>query len=474
MYKKTRAIGLLADNLILDGTGSTFLNSNGVIHTPEGRHFFIETINNEIQTVASLDKWSYNEQKLFELMLGDKRITTSVERMLANTHALLRDILNLIIEPLDQDRFMYFYTEITRGVSVVIEPPLSSEEQRVSAKRTQAILSRIVERTNRFEDLRLSERLLDALMMPIIFTSLKPFPTANAAVGIVVQHILLHLLRLPLLTLAKPLFLFYSWALQKEFNTSLKNIKSLKDSIVEYDDHIDVTDAVEQYLAIMVDELRWLRTKLYRMTIHRSLNAEALHRTGRFNSRQEAILIEALLHQDAEFTLQAHIDEYHVAYSTANVDFNKLVNQGLLETTKQGHSFVYTATPLVKELFNDLTDSVHAYELMEQTQAGLKLVDRDLGLESEDFDFPNLTEKASRAMLLSSEFKIDRDRQINMKVNQFLKVINRKNSLPLDLKLDSPNNETIAAIEEGRRIASDPNIKGYTDMDELKADLLSK
>lgn len=228
MYKKTRAIGLLADNLILDGTGSTFLNSNGVIHTPEGRHFFIETINNEIQTVASLDKWSYNEQKLFELMLGDKRITTSVERMLANTHALLRDIPNLIIEPLDQDRFMYFYTEITRGVSVVIEPPLSSEEQRVSAKRTQAILSRIVERTNRFEDLRLSERLLDALMMPIIFTSLKPFPTANAAVGIVVQHILLHLLRLPLLTLAKPLFLFYSWVLQKEFNTSLNNKNRLK------------------------------------------------------------------------------------------------------------------------------------------------------------------------------------------------------------------------------------------------------
>ena len=34
-----------------------------------------------------------------------------------------------------------------------------------------------------------------------------------------------------------------------------------------------------------------------------------------------------------------------------------------------------------------------------------------------------------------------------------------------------PNEITVAAIEDGRRIAHDPNIKGYKSIDELKAAL---
>jgi len=40
--------------------------------------------------------------------------------------------------------------------------------------------------------------------------------------------------------------------------------------------------------------------------------------------------------------------------------------------------------------------------------------------------------------------------------------------IPFALKLDVPNEVTAAAIEEGRRIASDSNVKGYTNMDDLK------
>lgn len=35
-------------------------------------------------------------------------------------------------------------------------------------------------------------------------------------------------------------------------------------------------------------------------------------------------------------------------------------------------------------------------------------------------------------------------------------------------KLEKYNKETIAAIEEGRKIAKDPNAKGYRTVDELK------
>lgn len=53
-------------------------------------------------------------------------------------------------------------------------------------------------------------------------------------------------------------------------------------------------------------------------------------------------------------------------------------------------------------------------------------------------------------------------------INLFLRASIRENGIPFNLKLDTPNKETIQAIEEGRKIASDSEVKGYTSIDELK------
>lgn len=56
-------------------------------------------------------------------------------------------------------------------------------------------------------------------------------------------------------------------------------------------------------------------------------------------------------------------------------------------------------------------------------------------------------------------------------VNMFLRATIRENGIPFSLKVDVPNEVTKSAIEEGRRIASDESVKGYSSMDELKAAL---
>ena len=58
-------------------------------------------------------------------------------------------------------------------------------------------------------------------------------------------------------------------------------------------------------------------------------------------------------------------------------------------------------------------------------------------------------------------------------VNMFLKASIRANGLPFTLQLDIPNDETAAAIEEGRRIARDKNVKGYKSIKELRTALES-
>lgn len=53
-------------------------------------------------------------------------------------------------------------------------------------------------------------------------------------------------------------------------------------------------------------------------------------------------------------------------------------------------------------------------------------------------------------------------------VNMFLRQTIRENGIPFSLKLNTPNEITMAAIAEGRRMATDPNVKGYKSLSDLK------
>ena len=55
--------------------------------------------------------------------------------------------------------------------------------------------------------------------------------------------------------------------------------------------------------------------------------------------------------------------------------------------------------------------------------------------------------------------------------NIFVRQSLRAGGIPLEIKLDRPNKETIAAMLEAERIARDPSVKGYNDLDELFTEL---
>ena len=56
-------------------------------------------------------------------------------------------------------------------------------------------------------------------------------------------------------------------------------------------------------------------------------------------------------------------------------------------------------------------------------------------------------------------------------VNMFLRTAIRENGIPFELKLNVPNEATASAIEEGRKLATDPSAPRYSSMDEIKAAL---
>lgn len=56
-------------------------------------------------------------------------------------------------------------------------------------------------------------------------------------------------------------------------------------------------------------------------------------------------------------------------------------------------------------------------------------------------------------------------------INVFLKQAIRENGIPFEIKIENPNATTIAAIQEGKRIAKDKQVKGYSDVASLRAAL---
>ena len=56
-------------------------------------------------------------------------------------------------------------------------------------------------------------------------------------------------------------------------------------------------------------------------------------------------------------------------------------------------------------------------------------------------------------------------------INVFLRQSLRAGGFPFDVRLEKPSQKTIAAMLEAERIAGDPNVKGYTDLDDMFAEL---
>lgn len=76
-------------------------------------------------------------------------------------------------------------------------------------------------------------------------------------------------------------------------------------------------------------------------------------------------------------------------------------------------------------------------------------------------------EVKAQAEALFSELGMNLTTAFNVFVRQSL----RKGGIPFDITLDQPNKETMAAMLEAERIAKNPSVKGYKDLDELFEDL---
>ena len=79
---------------------------------------------------------------------------------------------------------------------------------------------------------------------------------------------------------------------------------------------------------------------------------------------------------------------------------------------------------------------------------------------------------------MDSDLKIQADKLFNelgMNLSTAFNIFVRQSLLegriPFNISLNQPNAETLEALQEAERIARDPNVKSYSDLNELFSDL---
>lgn len=77
------------------------------------------------------------------------------------------------------------------------------------------------------------------------------------------------------------------------------------------------------------------------------------------------------------------------------------------------------------------------------------------------------TDLKAEADAFFAELGLNLSTAINIFVRQSL----REGKIPFDISLSRPNKETIAAMLEAERIAKDPNVKHYSDVEEALREL---
>lgn len=73
----------------------------------------------------------------------------------------------------------------------------------------------------------------------------------------------------------------------------------------------------------------------------------------------------------------------------------------------------------------------------------------------------------AQADALFSELGMNLSTAFNIFVRQSL----RDGGIPFEIKMDQPNKETMAAMLEAERIAKDPSVKHYSDVEEALREL---
>lgn len=143
---------------------------------------------------------------------------------------------------------------------------------------------------------------------------------------------------------------------------------SEKEAIIRSKSGVDWTLWFEEILDYVRNELKHFVEKLLGMSMRRERMEHLVSYDQTLNARQKSILLEALLHDDAEFTYATLTSKFDVAYATAYADLGRLESKGYLVARTKGKTTVFIAD-------SDIRNRVHAHLRLVNPEAYARFYD---------------------------------------------------------------------------------------------------
>ena len=325
--------------------GVTNPHALDVLASPEGRHVKINLLATDCFIALKDAGCALPRRELAAAALGLEVPHSDQERLVRNFFQVALDSVGSGFRLATADDIARVYQRCIEGVRL---PTAHPEADREPSSDALACIERIFDKTSELETL------MGAIARLLAFLELRPLPFANMFIGRMAFSGLLHAQGLTVLSYLPVLDFLDSWQRGSFETPGYHPVGRLSAAAQIIEGARDWTRFFEETLAWLLDETRWLLRKFARMKLRRERLEELLGRDTTYTERQHDVLLEALVHDDAEFTFSGLMEHYNVVYSTAHADLVGLCDDGFLQARRQGKRLVFIAVP-------EIHDRLHAF-----------------------------------------------------------------------------------------------------------------
>ena len=328
-----------------------------IFYDPEGGHLELNMAANEVVYAVGLEHPDIDVARLRRVCVHACEPECGIELLAANAGKVLLSIEEYRDEAITPAFVEMLYARLVAGIEAV------PEDVSARVEGLELLCSFINGDTGPLKGQCGDHRLIVALTALFFVSASGMFPVGNAPFAYLLYLLLLHRSGYHFSAHVPVMRLLYGTdsalcAQERGRYAAEADAPTLPfepgDLAVEYDGTYDWTFVFERAVELILEEQRWVMTKLEGMSRRRDRLRAIIDADGSMNARQKEVLLEAVLHSNAEFTYDIHMKRCAISYPSARSDFGRLMDLGFLQQSDDGVRHFFFAN-------DDLHERCRAY-----------------------------------------------------------------------------------------------------------------
>lgn len=316
------------------------------VHAKEKERFLISSLMEEAIASSQLEGAATTRKVAKEMLRFGRKPTNHAEQMIYNNYVTIKNIKNIIAEPLSPDVLKALQASLTQNT---LDDPNTSGRFRKEDEPIEVVnpdgellhtpppahelperIKLLCQFANENNENEFTHPVVRAIILHFWLAYDHPFVDGNGRT-------------------ARALFYWYMLKSGYWLTEYLSISRVIKKAPSQYyraflyseKDEQDITYFLSFHLRAIRLAIEELRKYLAKKTTEIKEVTTSLIRYPGLNDRQSALLYHALTHADVMYTIESHMNTCAITYETARADLLRLDKKGLLEKFKKGRTFYY-------------------------------------------------------------------------------------------------------------------------------------